>query len=42
MSSSAKPAVAAKKKDEDIDSSPPMMVNNLKVNRILDEQKLKV
>ncbi|XP_044594200.1 protein mini spindles isoform X1 [Cotesia glomerata] len=37
----AKPA-SARKKDDDVDTSPLLAVNNLKHQRVIDEQKLKV
>lgn len=40
-SQAAKPA-ASRKKEEDVDTSPLLAVNNLKNQRMLDEQKLKV
>ncbi|XP_014295332.1 protein mini spindles isoform X1 [Microplitis demolitor] len=40
-SASAKPA-SARKKDDDVDTSPLLAVNNLKHQRVIDEQKLKV
>ncbi|XP_036150006.1 protein mini spindles [Monomorium pharaonis] len=39
--SSSKPS-SARKKDDDIDTSPLLVVNNLKHQRVIDEQKLKV
>lgn len=38
----AKGAVASRKKEEEVDTSPLLAVNNLKNQRMLDEQKLKV
>ncbi|XP_011346802.1 protein mini spindles isoform X1 [Ooceraea biroi] len=40
-SASSKPG-SARKKDDDVDTSPLLMVNNLKHQRVIDEQKLKV
>lgn len=34
--------VSARKKEEDIDTSPLMVVNNLKQQRTIDESKLKI
>lgn len=36
------PAVAARKKEEEVDTSPMLAVNNFKNQRMLDEQKMKV
>lgn len=38
---SSKPS-SARKKDDDVDTSPLLVVNNLKHQRVIDEQKLKV
>lgn len=40
--SKSAPATGSKKKDEDIDYSPLVVVNNLKHQRTIDESKLKV
>jgi cytoskeleton-associated protein 5 len=40
-SASSKPS-SARKKDDDVDTSPLLVVNNLKHQRVIDEQKLKV
>jgi len=36
------PVIAKKKADEDVDSTPLLKVNNLKMQRNIDENKLKV
>lgn len=33
---------SARKKDDDVDNSPLLVINNLKHQRVIDEQKLKV
>lgn len=40
--SKSAPTAVSKKKDEDIDFSPLLVVNNLKHQRTIDESKLKV
>lgn len=42
VGSKSAPVTSVKKKDEDIDFSPLLVVNNLKHQRTIDESKLKV
>ncbi|XP_062564824.1 protein mini spindles isoform X3 [Armigeres subalbatus] len=42
VSAKANPAAAARKKEEEVDNSPLLAINNMKSQRLLDEQKLKV
>lgn len=42
VGSKSAPVTSVKKKDEDIDFSPLVVVNNLKHQRTIDESKLKV